>query len=178
MNLLNDLATYGTPPPPPPPVAGQLLGNPGFENGASAPRPWFTTAGVIDNSSAEPSHGGAWKAWLGGYPTPRQDILLQQVTLPGNITSATLSFYLHIDTAKSNSPTVHDTLAVQVRSNSNTVLGTLGTFTNLNAASGFTQQTFDMSAYKGQTVQLYLVSFVDGKIATSFVVDDFALNVQ
>ena len=177
VNLLADLATFGTPPPPPP-VATQLLSNPGFENGSSNPRPWFTTAGVIDSSSAEPSHGGTWKAWLGGYPTPRQDLLFQQVTLPGNITTATLSFYLHIDTAKTNTATVHDTLAVQVRSNSNTVLGTLGTFSNLDAASGYAQHTFDMSAYKGQTVQVYLVSLEDGKIGTSFVVDDFALNVQ
>ena len=35
-----------------------------------------------------------------------------------------------------------------------------------------------MSAYKGQTIQVYLVGTENSSRATSFVVDDFALNVQ
>jgi kumamolisin len=58
------------------------------------------------------------------------------------------------------------------------VLGTLATYSNLNAASGYTQKTFDLSAYKGQTIQIYLLGQEDSTLQTSFVVDDFALNVQ
>jgi kumamolisin len=67
---------------------------------------------------------------------------------------------------------------VQVRNASGTVLGTLATYSNLDAASGYTQKTFDLSAYKGQTIQIYLLGQEDSTLQTSFVVDDFALNVQ
>jgi hypothetical protein len=67
-------------------------------------------------------------------------------------------------------PNVHarHTLQVQVRNPSS----------NLNAASGYTQKAFDLSAYKGQTIQIYLLGQEDASLQTSFVVDDFALNVQ
>jgi hypothetical protein len=58
------------------------------------------------------------------------------------------------------------------------VLGTLATYSNLNPAAGYTQKTFDLSAYKGQTIQIYLLGQEDSTLQTSFVVDDFALNVQ
>lgn len=59
-----------------------------------------------------------------------------------------------------------------------TVLGTLATYSNVNAASGFTQRSFSLLSYKGQTIQVYLVGTEDSTQQTSFVVDDFALNVQ
>jgi len=74
--------------------------------------------------------------------------------------------------------TAYDTLQVQVRNPSGTVLGTLATYSNLSAASGYTQKTFDLSAYKGQTIQIYLLGQEDSTLQTSFVVDDFALNAQ
>ena len=58
------------------------------------------------------------------------------------------------------------------------MLATLVTYSNLNANTGFAQKTFDLSAYKGQTIQVYLVGVEDASLQTSFVVDDFALNVQ
>ena len=58
------------------------------------------------------------------------------------------------------------------------MLTTLATYSNLNAASGYVQKSFSVSAYKGQTVQIYLVGSEDSSLQTSFVLDDFALNVQ
>jgi hypothetical protein len=156
----------------------QLIGNPGFENGSTNPAPWAATPGVIGNSSTEPPHSGSWDAWLDGYGTTHTDTLSQQVTIPSNISTAQLNFWLHIDTAETSSTTAYDTLQVQVRNPSGTVLGTLATYSNLNAASGYTQKTFDLSAYKGQTIQIYLLGQEDSTLQTSFVVDDFALNVQ
>ena len=37
--------------------------------------------------------------------------------------------------------------------------------------------SFDLTAYKGQSIQIYLVGIEDSGLKTSFVVDDFALNV-
>jgi kumamolisin len=56
------------------------------------------------------------------------------------------------------------------------VLATLATYSNLNAATGYQQASFDLSAYKGQTIQIYLIGVEDSSLQTSFVVDDFALN--
>ncbi len=158
-------------------VAQQLLGNPGFENGTTT-TPWTLSAGVINNSSAEPPHSGSWDAWLDGYGTTHTDTALQTVTIPSTITTATLTFWLHIDTAETTHTTAYDTLKVQVRNSSGTVLATLATYSNLNAAAGYTQHSFDLSAYKGQTIQIFLTGSEDVSLQTSFVVDDFALNVQ
>jgi len=155
----------------------QLLGNPGFENGAST-APWTASSGVIDNSSGEPAHTGSWKAWLDGYGTTHTDTLQQTVTLPAAITTATLSFWLHVDTAETSTTNAYDTLTVQIRNASGTVLATLATYSNLNANTGYAQKTFDVSSFKGQTIQVYLVGAEDSSLQTSFVVDDFALNVQ
>jgi hypothetical protein len=155
----------------------QLLGNPGFENGSSNPAPWSVTSGVIDNSNFEAVHSGSWKAWLDGYGSVHTDTLLQSITIPASATNASLSFWLHIDTAETTTTTAYDTLKAQVRNSSGSVLATLATYSNLNAASGFTQVNFDLSAYKGQTIQIYLVGTEDSGLKTSFVVDDFALNV-
>lgn len=155
----------------------QLLGNPGFENGSAA-APWAAGSGVIDNSTQEPAHTGSWKAWLDGYGTTHTDTLSQQVAIPSSITTATLTFWLHIDTAETTTTTAYDTLTVQIQNTSGTVLATLATYSNLNANTGYAQKSFDLSAYKGQTVKIVLTGVEDSTKQTSFVVDDFALNVQ
>jgi len=152
----------------------QLLANPGFESGNVS---WTASSGVIDSSTGEASHSGSWKAWLDGYGSAHTDSILQAATIPSTATTATLSFWLHIDTAETGS-TVYDTLKVQIRNTSGTVLATLATYSNANAASGYTQKSFNVLTYKGQTIQVYLLGVEDGTLQTSFVVDDFALNVQ
>ena len=159
------------------PAPTQLLGNPGFENGANA-APWSVTAGIIDNSTGQPAHSGSWKAWLDGYGSAHTDTLAQTVTIPSTITSATLTFWLHIDTAETTTTAAYDTLKVQIRNASGAVLATLATYSNLNKAAGYSQKSFNLAAYKGQTIQVYLVGVEDTSLQTSFVVDDFALTVQ
>jgi len=164
---------FGAPPPPPP--GGQLLLNPGFESGAVN---WTQTSGVIDNSTGEAAHGGSWKAWLDGYGATHTDSLYQDVTIPSTATSATLSFYLHIDTAETTTTTAYDTLSVQIRNTSNTVLMTLATYSNLNKNTGYAQKSFSVLAYKGQTIRVYFLGTEDTSLQTSFVIDDTAVNVQ
>jgi xanthomonalisin len=154
----------------------QLLGNTGFETGSAAP--WTATAGVIDNSSVEPAHQGSWKAWLDGYGQSHTDRLTQQVSIPGGKTSATLQYYLHIDTDEGTSTYAYDKLKVQVLNTSGTVLATLATFSNLNAASGYVVHTANLSRYIGQTVKVRFVGTEDYSLQTSFVLDDVTLTVQ
>jgi hypothetical protein len=157
----------------------QLLGNPGFENGTNT-APWTLTPAVINgpNNTSEPPHSGAWDAWLDGYGTTHTDTATQTVTIPASATSATLSFFLHIDTAETTTTTAFDVLKVQVLNTSGSVLATLGTFSNLNAAPGYVQHSFSVLNFKGQTVKIFFTGTEDASLQTSFVLDDINLNVQ
>src|SRR5690348_5795500 len=75
----------------------QLLSNGNFENGATA---WTQTSGVITSDSGEPAHAGSWKAWLDGYGSSHTDYVRQPMSIPATATSATLDFYLHVDSAE------------------------------------------------------------------------------
>jgi hypothetical protein len=135
------------------------------------------TAGVVKNSTSEPPHAGSWDAWMDGYGTTHTDTVLQQVTIPAAATAATLTFFLHIDTAETSTTTAFDTLTVQVRNSSGTVLSTLATFSNLNHATGYSQKSFNLLSFKGQTIQIFFKGVEDSTLQTSFVVDDVNLNV-
>ena len=90
--------------------------------------------------AGETAHGGTGFAWLDGYGTSHTDSATQSVTIPAGKTSATLAFYLHIDTHESGS-IAYDTLKVQVLNSSGSVLATLATYTNVNAAAGYSLAT-------------------------------------
>ncbi|WP_370068331.1 putative Ig domain-containing protein [Streptacidiphilus sp. MAP5-3] len=154
---------------------GQKLGNPGFETGAATP--WTMTAGVLNNDTvSEPAHSGNWDAWLDGYGAAHTDTLAQTVAVPSGC-SAAFSFWLHVDTGKTSTTAV-DTLKVQALNSSGTVLSTLGTYSNLNASSGYNQYSFNLTSYAGQTVTLKFTGVEKSGAQTSFVVDDTALNAS
>ena len=157
-------------------TAAQLLGNPGFETGSASP--WSTTSGVVNNSSSEPAHSGSWDAWLDGYGSTHTDTVSQSVSIPSTCTNAAFSFWLHIDTAETTTTTAYDTLKVQVLNSSGTVLSTLATYSNLNQNSGYTQHSFSLASYIGQTITLKFTGSEDSSQQPSFVVDDTALNVS
>jgi hypothetical protein len=155
----------------------QILGNPGFENGSTNPAPWTVTTGVINSSTSEPPHAGTWDAWMDGYGTTHTDTVLQQVTIPAGSTAATLTFFLHIDSAETSTTTAFDTMTVQILNSSGTVLSTLATFSNLNKATGYQQKSFNLLSFKGQTIQIFFKGVEDSTLQTSFVLDDVNLNV-
>ncbi|MEV6269083.1 M4 family metallopeptidase [Kribbella sp. NPDC051936] len=149
--------------------SGQQLGNPGFETGTAAP--WSASAGVIDNTASQPARSGTWKAWLDGYGTTHTDTLSQSVAIPAGC-SATLSFYLHIDSAETTTTTQYDKLTVKVGST------TLATYSNLNKASGYSLKSFNVSSFAGQTVTISFTGTEDSSLQTSFVIDDTGLNLS
>ncbi|WP_035851585.1 Ig domain-containing protein [Kitasatospora azatica] len=160
-------------------TAAQLLANPGFETGDSSSWVETNTSGSssINSSSSEPAHSGSYDAWLDGYGTTNTDTLAQTVTLPSGCANYNFSFWLHIDSAASTT-TVFDTLKVQVLNSSGSVLSTLATYSNVNAAGGYQQRSFNLAAYAGQTVTLKFTGAEDNTKQTSFVLDDTALNVS
>jgi hypothetical protein len=156
-------------------TASQLLGNPGFETGTAAP--WTATSGVISDNADEPPYAGKWDAWLDGYDHSVTDTLSQAVSIPSGCTTYALSFYLHIDT-KETGKTAKDTMTVQILNSSGTVLATLATFSNLNAATGYTQHSYSIAAYAGQSVTLKFTGTQVSSTETSFVLDNTAINVS
>ncbi|MFF0788111.1 putative Ig domain-containing protein [Streptomyces spiralis] len=148
-------------------TSAQLLGNPGFESGNTT---WTATSGVITNDTGEPARSGSYKAWLDGYGSTHTDTLSQSVTIPAGC-KATLTFYLHIDTSESGS-TAYDKLTVTAGSKS------LATYSNVNAASGYAQKSFDLSSLAGSTVTLKFSGTEDYSLQTSFAVDDTAITTS
>ena len=146
----------------------QLLGNPGFETGSAAP--WTSTAGVINpNGAGETAHSGSWYAWLDGYGFTHTDTLSQTVTIPTGC-KGTFSFWLHIDTAETTRSVAYDKLTVTANGT------TIATFSNLNAASGYTQHTYSLSGTGAVTVKFSGTE--DSSLQTSFVIDDTAVNTS
>ncbi|GAB7186428.1 putative Ig domain-containing protein [Kitasatospora sp. Ki12] len=147
-------------------IPAQLLGNAGFETGSASP--WTSSSGVVDNSASQAAHGGSWKAWMDGYGSSHTDSLSQTVTIPKGC-KATLSFWLHVDTAETGS-TAYDKLTVSVNGTA------LKTYSNVDAAAGYQQRTFDLSAYAGQSVTVKFNAVEDTSLQTSFVIDDTAVQ--
>ncbi len=153
-----------------------VVTNGGFETSAS---PWTVSSGVYctnSTCSGETAHGGTGFLWLDGYGTTHTDTASQSITIPAGKTSATLTFYLHVDTAETTTTAAYDKLTVGVTSGSTTT--TLATYSNLNAATGYVLKTINLNAYIGKTVTLKFTGSEDSSLQTSFVLDDVAVNVQ
>jgi hypothetical protein len=157
-------------------IAGQLLLNRGFESGNNGQ--WTSTSGVISNSISRPARTGSWKAWLGGYGETHTDFAYQTVTIPGSAASATLSFWIRIDTAEYKTGIAYDRFHVQISTNGGSSYTTLATYSNQNRFSTYVQKSFDLSAYRGLTVRVRFYVTEDVSLQTSFLVDDTSLIVK
>ena len=160
-------------------AASQIIVNSGFETGSATP--WTLTSGVLCSNSTcsgETAHSGSYFAWLDGYGSTHTDTAAQTVAIPSGKSTATLAFYLHIDTSETTKTTAYDKLTVQLLNSSGTVLTTLATFSNLNAASGYALHSYNVASYIGQTVTVKFTGAEDSSLQTSFVLDDITLTVQ
>lgn len=155
-------------------TASQLLINPGFEGTTG----WTAYSGVIDGTtSGSAPYAGSYKAWLNGVGSTRTEYAYQQISIPASACSASLSFFVKITTSETTTTTAYDKLAVQIQNSSGTVLGTLATYSNLNKSTAYAQKTFDLSAYKGQTIRVYFNGTEDSSLATSFFLDEAKVNI-
>jgi xanthomonalisin len=164
-------------------VSGQVerLTNGALEGSAS---PWTLSSGVYctnSTCSGETAHGGTGFAWMDGYGSTHTDTSSQTITLSSTASQGTLSFYLHVDTKETTTSTAYDKLTVQLLQGS-TVVATLATYSNLNAATGYALKTFDISSYvsanKGKSFTLKFTGTEDSSLATSFVLDDVSLKTN
>ncbi|MET7383201.1 hypothetical protein ABZT08_31130, partial [Streptomyces sp. NPDC005526] len=127
--------------------------------------------GAIGSFSGQSPHSGSRFAWLAGYGYAATDTVSQTVTIPAGCTRATLRYWLHIDTDESGS-TAYDTFQVKVNGTAKQ------TYSNADAATGYTERTLDLSQYLGQQITLTFTGTEDASLQTSFVVDDTTLTTS
>lgn len=166
-------ATPNPTPSPTPGAGGNLISNGGFENGTS---PWVesSSGGYTIIDSTRP-HAGTYSAYLCGYNNC-SDSIYQQVTIPASITTATLTCYWYMSTQETTHS--YDYLYIRLRSSSGSTLTTLQTISDGSSANSWQSASFNVSSYKGQTVQVAFVATNGAKNPTDFFVDDVALNAQ
>lgn len=155
--------------------AVERIVNGGFESGSSS---WTTSSGVITNDSSYAAKTGTWKAWLNGYGSAHTDSAWQSVAIPSAATNATLTFWLRVDSDETSTTSAYDTLKIQVRNGNNVVLSTLATYSNLNKGTSYVQRSFDLTAYKGQTIRVYFQGTEGAQVQTSFLIDDVSLKTK
>ncbi|MGZ5199753.1 MAG: M4 family metallopeptidase [Telluria sp.] len=156
---------------------GELVANGGFEAGAAA---WNGDTPVVGNwqGVGGAPYQGRQFAYMGGNGRVATEMLSQGVSIPAATASATLSFALHVDTWEVTRTIAYDTLAVQVKNAAGTVLATLATYSNLDAAPGYQLRSVDLSAFRGPDVGLAFTMNEDFALQTAFSIDNVSLLVR
>lgn len=165
----------GTPTPTPTPTTGaELLVNGGFEGSAS---PWVGSGtGYFYIANGNYPQAGTGYIYF-GVNNSVSGQSYQQVTIPSTATG-NLTFWLNVTSSETTTTTQYDRLFVEVRNTSGTLLATLGTFSNLNkgTAGVYSQKSFSLAAYRGQTVRVQFRATTDSSLATTFRVDSASLK--
>ncbi len=134
---------------------------------------------VIHETADQSAWGGSYLALLDGQAVAHTDTLSQALTIPATCTAATLSFYLHIDTAQQTKRIAYDTLKVTLQSVvDGSVLDTLDTYSNLDAATGYQRYTFDVSGYAGTSLRVTFSGTENSTRQTTFALDRVTLPVS
>ncbi len=157
-----------------PAKATELIVNGNFESGSTG---WTLSGGTTISTLGSFYHSATHYLWCGD--DNGTDVAYQDVTIPGSATAATLSFYYNINTSEtSGSP---DTFSATIRNTGGTVLATVGNWSNLNGTSPgvYTQQTYNVLPYAGQTIRIYFASSctLTGSKTTNFRIDDVSVSV-
>jgi thermolysin len=164
-----------TPTPTPTPGGGsELIVNGSFEGSLS---PWVSSgSGAFYTSNGNYAKSGTGYIYLGVNNSATGQVY-QQVTIPSSA-SGTLSFWLNVTSNETTTSTAYDKLYVEIRNTSGTLLATLATYSNLDkgTAGVYSQKTFNVSAYKGQTVRIQFRVANDSSLPTTFRIDDVSLK--
>lgn len=156
------------------PTPSQLLLNPGFESGNTD---WTSNPStIINNTATFPARTGSWKAQLNGKGTTNTATLSQQIVIPSDACTAALTVYVRVS-SKETTTAANDTMKVQVLNSSGQLLKTLKTYSNANKSSSYAKKSFDLIAYKGQTISIRFLGKENSSLKTTFLVDDSGVNI-
>jgi bacillolysin len=136
--------------------------NGGFEGSAS---PWALSGNAYWSAGGYP-HSGTGYSVLGFYNNASGSEY-QTVTIPASH-PANLTFWLNITSNESGS-TPYDYLYVEVRSTSGALLSTRATYTNANETTpgNYSQKSFSLASWRGQTVRVQFRATTDSSLTTS-----------
>jgi subtilisin family serine protease len=162
--LLYSLVENGEPPPP-----GGVR-NGGFESGAVD---WTqSSSGGYPVITTNRPYTGSWSAWLAGYNNAI-DSIAQTVTIPAN---GRLSYWWRVESREGGGTTVYDWVDVRLYEPSNGSWARLRRWSNASPRNVWTQDTIDLSAYAGRTLELRFFARTDSSLPTSFFIDDVSLR--
>ena len=151
----------------------ELIVNGGLESSIS---PWVLSgSGAFYTNNGNYPHGGAGYMYFGVNNNVTGQVY-QTVTIP---TSATGNFTFWFNCSSSEgTATAYDFLYVEVRSTGGTLLQTLATYSNRDktTAGNYSQKSFSLAAYRGQTVRLQFRCRTDFSLSTTFRIDDVSLR--
>lgn len=152
----------------------ERITNGGFEGSVS---PWVQSgAGALYVNPGNYPQAGTGYIYFGAANSVT-GTTYQQISIPAG-TSPTLSFYLNVTSAETTTTTQYDKLNVEVRNSAGTLLATLGTYSNLSkgTAGVYSQKSFSLAAYAGQTIRVQFSSTTDSSAITTFRVDTVSVK--
>ncbi|MGC2112799.1 MAG: choice-of-anchor D domain-containing protein [Candidatus Korobacteraceae bacterium] len=149
------------------------LSDGGFESGTL--NCWTLGGVLLPSISTWQAHGGSFSALLGatGLPEPNGDSsLYQTITVPSSAVSPALTFWYWPWTSDTIQ---YDWQEAQIRNSSGTMLAQI--FKAASNAQTWTQVTYDLTPYRGQTIQIYFNVHEDGfDDQTYMYLDDVAIT--
>ncbi len=155
----------------------ELVINGGFESGLSG---WVSLGDFYADPGFPHPHSGARYAYLTNADgTPGNSLygtLYQEVSIPSSATSATLTFWYNITTQETGSAS-HDVLNVTIKDSVGQYLATVAVFSNKDSQpiGVYSQESFDMTPYVGQTIRIHFLGTTDGSLPTVFRIDDVSI---
>ena len=158
-----------------PPAPPALVTNGGFESGGFSP--WVTGGVKLPVIATNPVHGGSYAALLGantGAEPLGDSTLTQAIAIPAGASSATLSFWYW---PGSDDRIYYDWQEMQVRSADGQTLAQV--LRVCNNTQAWTQVTYDLTPFKGQTIQLWFNVHEDGYGDRTYMyLDDIIITTQ
>jgi hypothetical protein len=150
----------------------ELISNGGFEGSSS---PWTLSGDAYWSTGAYP-HSGTGYTVLGFYDFA-SGTMYQTVSIPSGH-PANYTFWLNVTSDETTTTTVYDRLFVEVRNTSGSLLATLATYSNLNKTSlgSYSQKSFSLASWRGQTVRVQFRATTDSTLPTSFRIDDVSVR--
>jgi subtilisin family serine protease len=165
-NLLLYSLIGGVEPPPP----TDAIRNGGFEMGAVD---WAqSSSGGYPVITTNRPYAGSWSAWLAGYNNGT-DFIAQTVTIPAN---GRLSYWWRVESREGGGTTIYDFIDVRLYEPSNGTWTRLRRWSNASPRNAWTQDTIDLSAYAGRTMELRFIARTDSSLPTSFFIDEVSLR--
>ncbi len=164
-----------TPTPTPTPSSGSnYVVNGGLEGSVS---PWTLTGnGSFYTANGSNPNGGSGYLYFGAGSN-RTGLGYQLISIPSNAPSANLRFALSVSTAETVNR-ADDKLEVRIYNSSGSFVETLDTYDNRNnTGGGYVQSSsYNLSAYKGQSIYIAFSVSTDSSLNTTFRVDDVSVK--